>query len=63
MAGPLPALPSPDDTPEHPALRLLREQWARLGMPDPGQYDGIDVIEEALRLLAIPTPPSTNGHA
>jgi hypothetical protein len=35
---------------------FLRKQWARLGMADPGDYDGPDLIEEALRLASIPTP-------
>jgi hypothetical protein len=41
---------------QHPAMIFLRKQWARLGMADPGDYDGPDLIEEALRLAAIPTP-------
>jgi hypothetical protein len=41
---------------QHPAMLFLRKQWARLGMADPGDYDGPDLIEEALRLAAIPTP-------
>jgi hypothetical protein len=41
---------------QHPAMIFLRKQWARLGMVDPGDYDGPDLIEEALRLAAIPTP-------
>src|SRR5262249_45673366 len=41
---------------QHPAMIFLRKQWARLGMADPGDYDGPDLIEEALRLASIPTP-------
>jgi hypothetical protein len=39
---------------DHPALRVLRRHWARLGIPDPGEYGDIDVIEEAIRLAGVP---------
>jgi hypothetical protein len=45
-----------DQLDQHPAMLFLREQWARLGMADPGQYSDIDIIEEAIRLASIPTP-------
>jgi hypothetical protein len=40
----------------HPALLVLRAQWARLGIADPGQYNDLDIIEEAIRLAGMPTP-------
>jgi hypothetical protein len=46
----------PDQLAQHPAMLFLREQWARLGIADPGQYSEIDIIEEAIRLAGIPTP-------
>jgi hypothetical protein len=46
----------------HPATQVLRREWKRLGIPDPGNYEDLDVIEEALRLAGIPTPcASANG--
>ncbi len=39
-----------------PALAVLRDQWARLGIPDPGVYKGMDIVEEALRLAGLPDP-------
>jgi hypothetical protein len=49
---------SPDRLRHHPAMIFLREQWDRLGFPDPGEYDDLDIIEEAIRLAGIPTPPA-----
>jgi hypothetical protein len=45
----------------HPAMICLREQWARLGIADPGQYDDLDLIEEAIRLAGILTPSALPG--
>jgi hypothetical protein len=45
-----------DPLDQHPAMLFLREQWARLGIADPGQYSDIDIIEEAICLAGIPTP-------
>jgi hypothetical protein len=39
-----------------PALAVCRREWARLGMPDPGEYDDLDLVEECLRLTGLPTP-------
>jgi hypothetical protein len=39
-----------------PALAVCRREWARLGMPDPGEYDDLDLVEECLRLIGLPTP-------
>src|SRR5262249_12650216 len=37
---------------------------ARLGIPDPGDYEGLDLIEEAIRLVGLPTPDvSAHGRA
>src|SRR5689334_1590258 len=41
---------------QHPAMLVLREQWARLGIAVPLQYNDLDIIEEAIRLAGIPTP-------
>jgi hypothetical protein len=46
----------PDKLGTHPAMIFLREQWARLGIPDSGEYSDPDLIEEAIRLAGIPTP-------
>ena len=54
-----------------PVLAALRAEWARLGMPDPGDanaYEAIDndpgLIEEVLRLAALPAPNGrTNERA
>jgi hypothetical protein len=46
----------PDNRDQHPALIVLREHWARLGLADPGQYGDLDIIEEAIRLVGILTP-------
>ena len=40
----------------HRVLALCREHWARLGIPDPGEYEGLDLIEEAIRLVGLPAP-------
>ena len=45
-----------DGLDKHPAMIYVREQWARLGIPDPGTYRDINIIEEAIRLAGIPTP-------
>jgi hypothetical protein len=45
-----------DPLKQHPAMIFLREQWARLGIADPGEYHDIDIIKEAIRLAGIPTP-------
>jgi hypothetical protein len=42
----------------HPAMAVLRSEWRRLGIPDPGECGDLDPIEEALRLVSIPTPLS-----
>jgi hypothetical protein len=39
-----------------PVGRALREQRTRLGMDDLEGSDGFDVLEEVIRLAAIPTP-------
>ena len=46
----------PDPLDQHPAMLVLRAQWARLGIADPGQYRDLDIIEEAIRLAGMPTP-------
>jgi hypothetical protein len=40
----------------HPAMQVLRREWARLGIPDPGEYEHINIIEEAIRLVGLPDP-------
>jgi hypothetical protein len=41
---------------DDPELIILRVEWARLGIADPGQYDGLNLSAEAHRLAEIPTP-------
>src|SRR5262249_6079523 len=52
--------PDPNRLDNHPAMKVIREQLARLGLPDPGyaHYDDNDlcIVEEALRLMEMPTP-------
>jgi hypothetical protein len=37
----------------HPAVRCLRKQCARLGLPQPTTFDDVDVVEEAIRLAGM----------
>ena len=45
-----------DQLSQHPAMLVLRAQWSRLSIADPGQYRDLDIIEEAIRLAGMPTP-------
>jgi hypothetical protein len=47
----------------HPAGQSYRQQLTRLGLPQPLSLADIDVIEECIRLVGIPSPgASANGH-
>ncbi len=35
---------------------MLRQEYERLCLPQPETLDGVDVIEECIRLAGVPTP-------
>ena len=50
--------PPPETAPwvRLPALTVYRGQLARLGLPDPGDYRSLDLVEESIRLAGLPGP-------
>jgi len=43
----------------HPAGRVYRAELTRLGLPQPETLRGIDIIEEAIRLVGVPLLPTS----
>ena len=49
----------PGPSANHPLVKMLRGEWARLGISDPGEYRGVDLVEEMIRVVGLPTPTPT----